>query len=109
MTEPVPKVRLTTTTRLVLDLFLATGPDDPLWGYRITEETGLGPGIVYPLLERLEKARWITATWETGVSEDRPRRRFYTLSGTGRQRYTALHAVRERLPRWKWVPGGARH
>lgn len=109
MPEPPPKIRLTTTTRLVLDLFLATDPADPLWGYRITEETGLGPGTVYPLLERLEKAGWIIGSWETGLPEDRPRRRFYTLSGTGRQEYAALQAAhgRGRLPRWGWVPGGA--
>lgn len=109
MPEPPPKIRLTTTTRLVLDLFLATDPDDPLWGYRITEETGLGPGTIYPLLERLEKAGWITGSWETGLPEDRPRRRFYTLSGTGRQEYAALQAARARgrLPRWGWTPGGA--
>ncbi|MEV7908440.1 PadR family transcriptional regulator, partial [Streptomyces anulatus] len=106
MTEPPPKIRLTTTTRLVLDLFLATDPDDPLWGYRITEETDLGPGTVYPLLERLEKAGWITGSWEAGIPEDRPRRRLYSLSGTGRQEYAALLQARGRThaPSWSWTP-----
>ncbi|MEU1881356.1 helix-turn-helix transcriptional regulator [Streptosporangium sp. NPDC020072] len=102
MIDPPPKIRLTTTTRLVLDLFLATDPDDPLWGYRVTEETGLGPGTVYPFLERLEKAGWITGSWEADVPEGRPRRRLYTLSGTGRQKYAALRRGRTSL--WSWSP-----
>lgn len=111
MTGPPPKIRLTTATRLILDLFLAVSPDDePLWGYRITEETGLGPGTVYPILERLEQVGWITGAWEEGIPEGRPRRRFYTLSGTGRQEYAALQAARgrTRTPRWAiWTPRSA--
>ncbi|WP_063819265.1 PadR family transcriptional regulator [Herbidospora cretacea] len=100
MTSPPPKIRMTTPTRLVLDLLLATDPDDPPWGYRITEETGLGPGTVYPILERLEQAGWITGAWEDGIPEGRPRRRFYSLSGTGRVEYAAARASRRK----GWVP-----
>ncbi|MGW4426506.1 PadR family transcriptional regulator [Streptosporangium sp. NPDC004631] len=76
----------------------------------MTEETGLGPGTVYPLLERLEKASWINGFRETGVP-NRPRHCFYALSSTGRQEYAALQAARGRgrLPRWGWAPGGAQH
>jgi PadR family transcriptional regulator PadR len=93
------RLRLTTSTRLVLDVLMAAGPDDPPWGYRICEQAGLGSGTVYPILERLEKAGWIAGHWETGQPAGRPRRRFYTLTGTGQQVYSAALATR-RTHRW---------
>ena len=90
MSDP-PKIRMTTPTRLVLDVLIALA-DDPPWGYRICEEAGLGSGTVYPILERLENAGWIEGTWETGQLEDRPRRRFYSLTSAGHAGYSASAA-----------------
>lgn len=98
---PPPKIRLTMPTRLVLDLLLGADHDDPPWGYRITEKTDLGPGTVYPILERLEQAGWITGEWEDGTPEGRPRRRFYSISGAGRMEYAAAQASRRRKG---WLP-----
>jgi PadR family transcriptional regulator len=94
------RLRLTTSTRLVLDVLMAADPDDLPWGYRICEQAGLGSGTVYPVLERLERAGWIAGRWEIGQPTDRPRRRFYALTGTGQQEYTAALAAR-RTRRWQ--------
>ncbi|MFC7640318.1 PadR family transcriptional regulator [Streptosporangium lutulentum] len=90
---------------MVLDLLLAADPSDPLWGYRITELADLGPGTVYPILERLEQAGWLTGTWEANAPADRPQRRLYILSGTGRQEYAAAQAARRSR---SWLPGRMR-
>jgi PadR family transcriptional regulator PadR len=96
------RLRLTTSTRLVLDVLMAADLDDPPWGYRICEQAGLGSGTVYPILERLEQAGWVAGRWETGQPADRPRRRFYTVTGTGRQEYPAALAAR-RTRRWQFA------
>jgi PadR family transcriptional regulator, regulatory protein PadR len=97
-----PRVRLTTTTVRVLDMLMSADPDEPPWGYRICEETGLGSGTVYPILERLEKAEWIAGRWETSQPEDRPSRRFYTITERGAREYAA--AVAAKRSRHRWVP-----
>jgi PadR family transcriptional regulator, regulatory protein PadR len=88
------RLRLTTPTRLVLDVLMVADPDDLPWGYRICEDAGLGSGTVYPILERLEQAGWIAGHWETGQPSDRPRRHFYTLTDTGRQLYSTAQVTR---------------
>jgi PadR family transcriptional regulator PadR len=97
------RIRLTTPTRLVLDILMAAG-DEPPWGYRICELAGLGSGTVYPILERLEEAGWIEGTWEADQPGDRPRRRFYAITGTGRVSYAAALAGRPAL-RWRLLAG----
>ena len=93
-------IRLTTTTRAVLDLFMqaraAGGAAERLWGYRICEDTGLGSGTVYPILERLLEAGLITATWEDPLPADRPPRRFYVLTDNGAAAYAVALAARPR-------------
>ncbi len=89
-----PRIRMTTTTRLVLDALLRAGPGEPMWGYRLCEQTGLGSGTVYPILERLETAGHVRAHWETPRPADRPPRRFYELTGTGRELASQALAAR---------------
>lgn len=51
-----------------------------------------GP-VVYGALDRLEDAGWISGSWEAvDPAEDRPRRRFYQLTGEG------VEAAREHAP-----------
>ncbi|WP_205718269.1 PadR family transcriptional regulator [Actinomadura sp. WMMA1423] len=100
MNDP-PKIRMTTPTRLVLDVLIASA-EDPPWGYRICEEAGIGSGTVYPILERLEQAGWIEGEWERGQPEDRPRRRFYRLTNVGRAGYAAA-ASRRAKPTRAWL------
>lgn len=74
--------------------------DDTLYGYAITKhvavrssgEIVLSPGVLYPLLARLEAKGFIASTWET-VKSDRNedgeggrRRKWYRLSPKGRKR-----------------------
>ena len=100
--RPEVKIRLTMPTMAVLDLLLTANIDDPPWGYRICEEAGLGPGTVYPILERLEEAGWITGTWESSEPGDRPKRRTYQISDLGKRAYaTALERKRPRV-RLRW-------
>ena len=79
------RIRMTTPVRLVLDAMAHVDPGELMWGYRLCEQTGLGPGTIYPILERLEAAGHVSARWETPRPTDRPPRRFYEITGTGRQ------------------------
>lgn len=88
---------------MVLDVLISNA-DDPLWGYRICEEAGLGSGTVYPILDRLERTGWIEGAWETGQPVGRPRRRFYTVTATGRVRYAAAAKKRNRAVVWRAQP-----
>lgn len=95
------RIRLTMPTLAVLDRLAGARGDDPVWGLRICEETGLGPGTVYPILERLQDAGWVTATWEDPQPSGRPRRRFYEITSTGRlERASALEARAAKRARW---------
>jgi len=97
---------MTVPTRLVLES-LMRAPDEPVWGYRICELTGLGSGTVYPILDRLERAGWISGDWEVGQPEGRPRRRCYAVTGAGRAGYGNARAVRG-TPAWGFLrPGSA--
>lgn len=78
-----PRIRMTTPVRMVLDALAHAKPDDPLWGYKLTELTGLGSGTIYPILERLETGKYVEARMESPRPADRPPRRFYELTGTG--------------------------
>jgi len=74
--------------------------DDTLYGYAISKrvaarsagEIVLSPGVLYPLLAKLESQGLIASTWET-VKSDRNeggdggrRRKWYRLSPRGRKR-----------------------
>ena len=96
-----PKVRLTAVIMDVLDVITNSPPDSPAWGLRLCEATGYGTGTIYPALDRLMKAGWITDHWEDPPPADRPRRRFYEMTSTGRERYAeARQAHRQRRAAW---------
>ncbi|HZW09511.1 MAG TPA: PadR family transcriptional regulator [Phycisphaerales bacterium] len=74
--------------------------DDSLYGYAIAKRVAarsddrlrLTPGVLYPLLKKLETAGLVTATWDA-VRSDRAqegsegrRRKWYRLSAKGRRR-----------------------
>lgn len=67
---------MTPAIRAVMNVILDAPADDPAYGLRICETTGYGTGSVYPALNKLMKAGWITDRWED-MGDDRPRRRFY--------------------------------
>lgn len=80
-------VRFTVPVLKVLQVFLATGGAQPLYGLELTEKTGLKSGTLYPVLARLEEAGWVTSAWEESDPRavGRPRRRYYELTGQGQR------------------------
>lgn len=67
------------------------------YGFDISDATGLPSGTVYPVLRRLEDAGLLRSRWEgasTARAEQRPPRRYYTVTSSGAQ------AVREAVNRY---------
>ena len=67
----------------------------PLHGYGIARRIeqvaegrlSLNQGTIYPALLRLEQKGWIRSAW--GVSENRRRARFYSITAAGRRQLNA--------------------
>lgn len=79
-------------------LILQTVSSGYMYGFDIMEVTGLPSGTVYPALRRLEQDELINGNWEDGKeasSNDRPRRRYYRLTRTGKD---ALGNALKRYP-----------
>jgi DNA-binding PadR family transcriptional regulator len=53
------------------------------YGYDVSKETGLTPGTLYPLLERLEKQGLLESEWRPSEMEGRPPRHAYRLTRAG--------------------------
>ena len=93
-------MRLTYPTALVLQALLHGHHH----GFDIMDATGLPSGTVYPILRRLDSEGLVKSRWEKeGVArrEQRPPRRYYELTATGRVtareaagRYRALEDVK---------------
>ena len=79
-------------------LILQTLRAGPLHGYAITQAIRSGSvdvlqvdtGSLYPALHRLEKKRWLKASW--GLTEKKQRARFYELTALGRKQLAVEHA-----------------
>lgn len=80
-----PRIRITRAVESVLNVIMDAPLEDPAWGLMICEDTGYGPGTVYPALDRLLKAGWIEDRKESPAPPDRPPRRFYTVTSVGRE------------------------
>ncbi|SMH44586.1 Transcriptional regulator PadR-like family protein [Rathayibacter oskolensis] len=76
-----PLSRVTAATAEALRTLLDA--DGPTWGMLVIKATGRPAGSVYPILERLEGAGWVTSVWETDTERSGPRRRLYELTGEG--------------------------
>ncbi|MGW1322675.1 PadR family transcriptional regulator [Streptomyces antibioticus] len=87
-------IRLTKPTIVVLETLLSARSDSPPWGLSICRDADLGPGTVYPILDRLAQRGWVTSYEETGPHPGRPARRFYELTSTGRQQAAEALKVR---------------
>jgi PadR family transcriptional regulator PadR len=58
------------------------------FGFDIMEVTGLPSGTVYPALRRLERDGMVSSSWEAeeqAQKEQRPARRYYTLTPLGKE------------------------
>lgn len=74
--------RITSATLDVMEAFLASPGE--LHGFAVAKAASRPTGSVYPILARMEQAGWLESRWEDGHPEEgRPRRRFYSLTGTG--------------------------
>jgi PadR family transcriptional regulator, regulatory protein PadR len=82
--------RLSTQTLLVLGALMSC-PQDELSGAQIGRTTKLPTGTLYPILARLERARWLESRWEDGDPRilGRPRCRFYRVTALGAKKATA--------------------
>ncbi|MGH3672129.1 MAG: PadR family transcriptional regulator [Pseudonocardiaceae bacterium] len=68
--------------------------DTEIYGLEIVRASGLEPGTIYPILQRLRGAGWVSDRWENpepARTEGRPPRRYYRLTTEGRAR--AIHAL----------------
>jgi PadR family transcriptional regulator PadR len=86
--------RLTHITALILHAI----DSGVVYGFSIMEMTGLPSGTVYPAMRRMEEDQLIRSRWERQViadREQRPPRKYYQLTSTGK---TALEASRKRYP-----------
>jgi DNA-binding PadR family transcriptional regulator len=69
-----------------------------IYGFSIMEMTGLPSGTVYPAMRRLERDELILSRWEKqsiADAEQRPPRKYYRLTASGR---TTLQSSRRRYP-----------
>jgi PadR family transcriptional regulator, regulatory protein PadR len=92
-------MRLTYPTTLVLQALLQGHHH----GFDVMDATGLASGTVYPILRRLDGEGLVRSRWEKeGVArrEQRPPRRYYELTSSGRivareasSRYRTLQEV----------------
>jgi DNA-binding PadR family transcriptional regulator len=96
---------MTVATARVLAAVLAE-PDADHYGLALMQATGLASGSLYPILHRLQEARWLAAEWEDvdPAAAGRPARRFYRLTPEGlRSARLALAELRSQTS----VPGTA--
>jgi PadR family transcriptional regulator PadR len=77
----------------------------PMHGYGIAQRIQqisedilqLNQGTLYPALLRLEQRGWVRSDW--GISDNKRRARFYSLTRAGRKQLTEEHV------KWKRVAG----
>ncbi len=79
-----PPPQMTAQTLKVLALFLEDLAAE-WYGFSLVERTGIKSGTLYPILIRLEKARWLDSYVEDvdPAVVGRPARRMYALTGKG--------------------------
>ena len=79
-------MRITGPVAKVLSSFLSDVAEDR-YGLDLMKITSLPSGTLYPILQRLQEAGWVTAEWEDidPVKQGRPARRYYRLTPHGAQ------------------------
>jgi PadR family transcriptional regulator PadR len=91
--------RVTTATADVLQALVEEQEVNGVWGLQVIKRTGRPAGTVYPILERLEGAGWVTSAWESSTERRGPRRRLYELTPDGRT--AAIETLSARAARFK--------
>ena len=100
--------RVTTPLLLVLEVVIRGGGRD-YWAYRLSQETGLAPGTIQPILTRLEDEGWLEARWEAIDVQERGRRprRLYRLTETGAREGATLLQAKSPTMLLREATGGA--
>lgn len=62
---------------------LAARPAEWRYGYELSLEVGLQSGSLYPILVRLSDRDLLESHWETDLTQGRPPRHLYRLTGLG--------------------------
>ena len=101
--EPLQRIGKATVD--VLEVLLGT--DEPRWGLEIIKLTGRPSGSVYPLLDRLERAGWVTSSWDDDAERRGPRRRMYRLTAEGAVEARRVVARAASVPSVRPVPRAA--
>src|SRR6267154_2337137 len=86
--------RLSHTAALILHAIAA----GYVYGFSVMEMTGLPSGTAYPAMRRLERDELIRSHWEQqsiADAEQRPPRKYYKLTRTGKM---TLESSRKRYP-----------
>jgi PadR family transcriptional regulator PadR len=99
------EIQITAPVLKVLSTFLSD-QETELSGAEISKRTGLKSGTLYPILIRLETAKWLKSEWESGDPKTlgRPRRRFYSVTAMGaRSARTELNEFGIALGRPVWT------
>ncbi|MGB8262060.1 MAG: PadR family transcriptional regulator [Terracidiphilus sp.] len=92
--NPISEPKLSHTAAMILQAVDA----GCVYGFSIMENLGLPSGTVYPAMRRLERDSLIRSQWEKqsiADAEQRPPRKYYRLTTTGR---ATLEASRKRYP-----------
>jgi PadR family transcriptional regulator len=81
-----------TNALVLVALAILSKPDDRLWGYDLSKETGLRSGVLYPILHRMLDEGWLVDGWEDldPAIDKRPARRYYQLTEEGSRQLGAL-------------------
>ena len=90
----VSEAKLSHTAAMILQAISAGF----VYGFSIMEMTGLPSGTVYPAMRRLERDGLIRSQWERQAiaeAEQRPARKYYKLTATGK---STLESSRKRYP-----------
>jgi DNA-binding PadR family transcriptional regulator len=84
--------RLSAQTLKVLASVMSASQEG-LSGAQIGRDSRLASGTLYPILLRLEQAKWLESRWEDGDPSilGRPRRRFYKVTALGARKAKAVH------------------
>ncbi|GIH05540.1 PadR family transcriptional regulator [Rhizocola hellebori] len=87
-------MRLTIPMAKVLSVFLSD-VEAARYGVDLMEHSGLGSGTIYPILQKLQAAGWVSSSWEEGdpAALGRPVRRYYLLTPDGAEQ--ARHKLAE--------------
>ena len=102
---PPRELRLTAQTIQILGA-ITSCPMGEVSGAEIGRVTKLKSGTLYPILLRLEQAKWLESRWEADdpCELGRPRRRLYRLTGLGaRKANEALAKVRAAIGGVVWA------